>query len=137
MIDIANLDDFKKATIEVIDSVADEYEIDDDGDVIFGNAGVKYACIFSNRDPAFVAMVLPNFFSIEPKQIDQANAIIAKINKENKVVKVYLNDDGMASASVELLASHPEYFDKPMINRCIKTLSHAAWEFMRNMREQG
>jgi hypothetical protein len=138
MVEVKDFDLFKENTFSIIKDIADEMPIkDNDGDFVFKDSGMAFLCVFQATDPAFVRIILPNFIAVEDSQLEQAYALIARLNRENKVAKPFLNDRDKnavrASVAVELLASSPDYFDKPLFKRCVKILNAAAQEFASNM----
>jgi hypothetical protein len=106
--------------------------IDGDGDLIFKQEGRTYVLIIDEKDPDFLRLAFPNFWSIESEEErKRATSSAMTATAKTKVAKVYLAGDN-TWAAIETFAK-PEGF-APFIARGLMALRAAANNFAETMR---
>lgn len=106
--------------------------IDDDGDLIFKQEGRTYVLIIDEKDPDFLRLAFPNFWTIESEdERKRATHAAMLATAKTKVAKVYLAGDN-TWAAIETFAK-PEGF-AGFIARGLLALRAAANNFAETMR---
>jgi len=106
---------------------------DEDGDIRFKCEGWLYLVVFDEDDPQYFRLILPNFYSAEDdtsrrEAIEAAN----KATAATKVAKLFLLDDGSASATVELFATPLEAV-LPVFVRSLGAIKAAVRSFIETI----
>jgi hypothetical protein len=109
--------------------------INANGNVSFKCEGRTYVIRIDEEDEEYFELAYPNFWPIESDEersrvMEAALAVIA----DNKVVKIYPEDDTNTWATIELFCSPPETF-KPVFNRCLRVLRGSVNEFVATMQD--
>lgn len=110
-----------------------QYEIDEDGDIVFKREGKTYFLGIDPDDPQFFRIVYPNFWEIASFE-EHIRVLIAvdSSNNRSKVAKVFIvqNDTW---ASVELFLNKPDDF-KPLFYRSLDAIDNGVKNFVSKMR---
>jgi hypothetical protein len=107
-------------------------QLDNDGDCVFKQEGRTYILIIDEKDPDFIRLTFPNFWTIETEEERRRATEAAMLaTAKTKVAKVYVAGDN-TWAAWETFAK-PEAFI-PFIARALMALRAAASNFAEHMR---
>jgi hypothetical protein len=110
--------------------------LDQDEDLLFKADGRAYCFLFQKGDPAFLRLLMPNFWEIEDED-ERARARVAcyEASSACKCASVFLrNDDTWASA--ETLVTDVASIDARFVRRLVSMVGTAVDEFVRHMRAE-
>ncbi len=117
----------------LVDEGYGKVRFDDDGDVVFKCEGLTYLALFDERDPRYVRLVLPGFWSIDDEEErERAIEVCNHVHGTCKCAYVRVGDDA-ASAAVEVLMPPGAAFDGPYVRRLISMIVTAVDTFREKM----
>lgn len=111
-------------------------QVDSDGHIVFEfDGGTYYISVYAD-DPEYFRLIYPNFWPIN-SPVERARAYIAadRVNRECKLVKVYLESQGkQVSAEIEEFFDHSDRL-RLMFRRALQSLRYGVQQFADRMRK--
>jgi len=118
----------RDAIVELLKLEGCEPRVDSDGDVVFTYKDFKYLLIFSRKDPEYIRLVLPNFWSIDSDSERSVAYAAANItNRSCKAAKICVEGE-QTNAVIECFMAAPEQII-PVLLRSAGALEHAVRTF--------
>ncbi len=100
---------------ETLTKMGVKYEYDEDGD-LYIMYQMKYIYVVHSQEQKFILLAFSSFFEVEEGQEMQTLVVCNKITRENKLIKVFLNQSMRSvSASCEFF-----YTDRKSLENNIK-----------------
>ena len=131
-VDADSLELEKEEFIQRLRAAGHEAKLDADADVQFTFEGKTFCRVFSERDPSFLNIILPNIYRLDSdEERVRAQEVANRVNRRLKVVKVVLVRDCVwvlfEQFGTQCVA------DMPSLSRCLRAMHMAGWEFSRDM----
>lgn len=124
---------------KLVDRLAEEGfrpKVNDYGDIEFKVEGRCHFIDFDSNDPAYVRLLLPNFWSIDnATERHAAFEAASKASSRCKGVKVFVEGDSNVWASVEFLIPDPALPTVEMLERYLQMIEAGTREFKARIRE--
>lgn len=122
------IDQARRALQDLLSLEGCQPRIDSDGDIVFRHQQLTYVVVFSRKDPEFVRLVLPNFWTIDSEaELKAAYRAANLANSTCKAAKVYV-EHRQTLAAVECFMAAPEQL-VPVVLRSADALADAAKTF--------
>ena len=127
----------KDVILKALELEGSNPKIDEDGDIVFKHNRFHFLLIFSQADPEYIRLLLPNFYEVENEK--QRTAAFAAANDANaicKAAKVYVSSNQTHAAIEGFLAASEQIV--PVLMRCLDALEHSVntYNVARAIREQ-
>ncbi|MDH4458191.1 MAG: hypothetical protein QE272_05775 [Nevskia sp.] len=111
-------------------------KIDEDGDIRFSVEGFTHMLDFDERDPAYVRLMLPQFWSIDDAdELQRAYIAANEVCLMVKGAKVFVVNEAAVWSTVEYVVTTLEAVTGPMLARHLEMIRRAWGAFRDKMTE--
>lgn len=104
-------------------------------DMVIKYEGMSFLLVLDRDDPAFVRIILPNFYTIKPEKINDALLAVHDTVKKCKGAKVYLSNNGDDSMAAAEFLENGTSVDAKLIIRYLSMVMNAAKVFAKQLEE--